>query len=77
MRVLEHREQPRPETLGVVDRVERERVLLGAGGVEEVWLGPHGEYEVVARERDAVSARHRLRNRVDRGRCRAIVTETG
>ena len=34
--VLEHREQPRPESLGVVERVQRERVRVGTRGVEEV-----------------------------------------
>ena len=67
VRVFEHREQARPETLGVVEGVERERVLLGTRGVEEVRLAAHRQHQVVARERDAVGARHGLGRRIDLG----------
>ena len=64
---LEHLEQPGPQRLGVVDRVEREGVLLGARGVEEVGPRPGGEHEVVPGERLAVRRRDGAGGRVDRG----------
>ena len=38
-----------PQALGVGHRVEREGVLRGAGGVEEVGLRPGGQHQVVGR----------------------------
>ena len=43
--VLEDAEDPRAQARGVVERVERERVLRGARGAEEVRLRAGGEHE--------------------------------
>ena len=48
--VLEDAEDPRAQPLRVVERVEREGVLVGARGAEEVGLRAGGEHERVAGE---------------------------
>ena len=64
---LEHLQDPRAQPRRVVERVERERVLLRAGGAEEVRLRAGGQHERVAREALAVGERDRARRRVERG----------
>ena len=51
----------------MVDRVERERVLLCARRAEEVWLRPGGEHEHVTAEGHPVGGRRAARVRVDGG----------
>ena len=64
--VLEHAEDARAQPLRVVERVERERVLLGPRRVEEVRLRAGGQHERVARDALAVGRRDRARRGVDR-----------
>ena len=64
---LEDLEQAGAQRLGVVDGVQREGVLLGARGVEEVRPRAGRQHEVVAGERLTVRRRHGPRRRVDRG----------
>ena len=47
--LLEHPEDARAQSLRVLERVQGKRVLVGAGGVEEVGLGPGGQDQGVAR----------------------------
>jgi hypothetical protein len=63
---LEDLDQPVAQRLGVVDGVEGEGVLLGAGRVEEVRSRPGGEHQEVTTERLPVGGRHRPCRRVDR-----------
>ena len=65
VRRLEHGEQPRAQPLGIVDRVERERVLVGARGMEEVGYRAEGQHQVVAAEGDPVGAGHGPGRRID------------
>ena len=72
--LLERLDDPGPEAVRVLERVERERVL-GAGGLEEVRLGARREDDVVAPVRLARVGRHGLRRRVDRGDLAALRDE--
>ena len=66
--LLEHAEDPRAQPRRVVERVERERVLLRARGAEEVRLRAGRQHErVAARCCSPVGGRDRARRRVDDG----------
>ena len=67
VRILEHLEDPRTESAGVDDGVERERVLLGSGCVEEVRAGAGRQHQVVARPTGAGRAGRSARLDIDRG----------
>jgi len=70
--VLKDGEDPGAQPLGVSQGVQRERVLCGAGGIEEVRLGPRREHEHVAGVGVALGRRHGVRHRVDRGHLRQL-----
>ena len=67
VRGLEHLEDARAQAGGVVERVERERVLLGAGRVEEVRLRADRQHERVAGELLAARQLDAVGRRVDGG----------
>ena len=56
--VLEHADDARSQPLGVIEAVERERVLRGARGAEEVRLRARREHDRVAGERPPVRGGH-------------------
>ena len=59
VRVLEHRQDPRAQSLCFLERVERKAVLLGSLRVEEVRLRPGRQDQEVALVTPAVSCGHR------------------
>ena len=65
--VLEALDEPGPDPARILDRVERERVLASALGMEEVRLSTRGDHQLVPGDGVPVGQCHTRRARIGRG----------